>query len=268
MPIGTPAQQKLVARFFQPFFNWSDDEKLREWLREQDADALEQFLNWFDFNTRRDRESLGRQELRKLRAAQDAVDAESWISAAEAVRLVTTLYNSKLMAQMAICKRAHAGLIRARAATFMVGDQTRSAELIPKGFWWAEGEAALEQNWQTGDFETWIENKTRLRAFGVTFVRADIDKMLPTAPISTPVADAQGATPVPKGGRPPADWWEDLLIDLCFKHFRGELDTKTQAGIVRAMQDWISERGYEAADSTIKIRARKLHDAVKRDVEN
>jgi hypothetical protein len=55
------------------------------------------------------------------------------------------------------------------------------------------------------------------------------------------------------------------LIDLCFKHFRGELQAKTQAAIVRAMQDWIVAHGYEAADSTIKIRARKLLDAIKRD---
>jgi hypothetical protein len=37
-----------------------------EWLHEQDPDELEQFLNWFDFARRRDREALGRQELAKF----------------------------------------------------------------------------------------------------------------------------------------------------------------------------------------------------------
>jgi hypothetical protein len=64
---GTPAQQQLHKKFFVPFFHWQDDAKLREWLREQDPDELEQYLDWFDWTNHRDRETLGRQELRKLR---------------------------------------------------------------------------------------------------------------------------------------------------------------------------------------------------------
>ena len=64
---GTPAQQKLHSKFFVPFFHWQDDAKLREWLREQDPDELEQYLAWFDWTNHRDREILGHQELRKLR---------------------------------------------------------------------------------------------------------------------------------------------------------------------------------------------------------
>jgi hypothetical protein len=41
---------------------------LREWLSQQNPDDLEQFLNWFNFSTERNREILGRQELAKLRA--------------------------------------------------------------------------------------------------------------------------------------------------------------------------------------------------------
>jgi hypothetical protein len=69
MGLGTPAQQALVKRFFEPFFHWEDDEKLRGWLRQQDPDELEQFLNWFNFSSHRDRQTLGRQELAKLRRA-------------------------------------------------------------------------------------------------------------------------------------------------------------------------------------------------------
>ena len=66
--MGTPAQQELGQKFFGPFFHWTDDTELREWLREQDPDELEQFLNWFDFTNHREIEkTLGRQELRKLR---------------------------------------------------------------------------------------------------------------------------------------------------------------------------------------------------------
>jgi predicted nucleotide-binding protein len=65
--MGTPAQQHLGKKFFGPFFNWPDDAELRAWLQEQDPDELEQFLSWFDFGARQDRETLGRQELHKLR---------------------------------------------------------------------------------------------------------------------------------------------------------------------------------------------------------
>ncbi len=67
MSFGTPAQQQLGQKFFAPFFRWPDDAALRAWLQEQSPDELEQFLGWFDLSNRRDRETLGRQELRKLR---------------------------------------------------------------------------------------------------------------------------------------------------------------------------------------------------------
>jgi hypothetical protein len=49
---------------------------------------------------------------------------------------------------------------------------------VPAEFWWARGEAALEQNWSTGDFETWLDRQIYCRAYGVTFREADIAAML------------------------------------------------------------------------------------------
>lgn len=149
----------------------------------------------------------------------------------------------------------------------MIDDHSLGEYPVPKEFWWAEGREALKQNWITGDFETWINHRKRLRAFGVSFYRNDIKKMIPPDQ-PMPLAAQAIATQknVSKGGRPPADWWEDLLIDLCFKHYRGELLHKTQADIVRAMQEWITAQGYDAAESTIKQRARKLFGAIKREL--
>jgi hypothetical protein len=78
----------------------------------------------------------------------------------------------------------------------------------------------------------------------------------------------QAKKPAPVGGRPPADWWDDLIIDICFRHFRGDLKPKTQADVARAMQAWMTENGYEAADSTVRVRARKVWNAIRRDAEN
>lgn len=80
-----------------------------------------------------------------------------------------------------ICKRAHAGLIQARAQTLVLPDAKYSDANVGAGFWWAEGHAALEQNWVTGDFSTWIDKKYEVKAFGVYFAADDIYGIVPSA---------------------------------------------------------------------------------------
>jgi hypothetical protein len=187
-----------------------------------------------------------------------------WISAASAAALLEN--KAKMVtftAHKTICTRAHDGLIRAHALRFVRNRQTIDDADVPLEFWWARGEKALTQNWAAGDFETWIENRIHLKAYGVTFARLDIEELIPEESAVPALTEQPG-----KGGRPPADWWEDLLIDLCFKHFRGELQPKTQADIVRAMRGWMTEREFEAADSTVRKRAQKLWNAIESDAEN
>jgi uncharacterized protein (TIGR02391 family) len=106
--------------------------------------------------------------------------ASEWITAAEAVQLLKPGFDgSAQAAKIAICKRAHAGLIRARATRYIVDRETHNNCDIPERFWWAEGDASLEQDWTAGDFDTWYEHKIHLRAFGVSFLRADIEKIIP-----------------------------------------------------------------------------------------
>jgi predicted nucleotide-binding protein len=114
---------------------------------------------------------------------------DEWINAAEAVRLLRPAFDgSAYSAQMAICKRAHSGLVRARAKRFMVDDKAGDDYHVPKTFWHEEGHFARTPDWITGDFETWVERgEVRLRAFGVSFSRADIEKMIPASvsPVTT-----------------------------------------------------------------------------------
>lgn len=107
-------------------------------------------------------------------------ESETWITADQARNLLKSGAGSLYNAQMAICKCAHAGLIHARAEQFHHGQRTFHNHDIPKDFWWAEGHQRLEQDWATGDFSTWIERGSiQLKAFGVTFARAGIQKLLP-----------------------------------------------------------------------------------------
>ena len=82
------------------------------------------------------------------------------------------------MSSFALCARAYAGLIRARARLFLAGDEKREWADVPKEFWWATGHAALEQDWKSGDFSTWIEQRHHLQAFGVTFALSDVLEMV------------------------------------------------------------------------------------------
>jgi TIR domain len=116
------------------------------------------------------------------------VKKEEWITAAEALRLLRPVFG-EYDAKLTICKRAHAGLIRARTKRYMIDDNSAGAQKIPKEFWWEEGHSKLEQNWVSGDFATRIEG-TRHGAFGVSFSRADIERLIPVP-----------ASPVPKPDR-------------------------------------------------------------------
>jgi hypothetical protein len=104
---------------------------------------------------------------------------DEWVRAAEAVVMLKPIL-TEYSAQLRICQRAHGGLIRARAEQFHHGQRVFYNHDIPKEFWWAKGHQALEQDWAVGDFSTWIERGSiQLKAFGVTFARADIQKLLP-----------------------------------------------------------------------------------------
>jgi predicted nucleotide-binding protein len=116
----------------------------------------------------------------KLADAETIVDKssnrEEWLSAADALALLGMSHH---LGARTICKRAHAGLIKARAARFNRDGRSADNVDVPDEFWWAEGERALHQNWATGDFDTWINHEIHLEAFGVTFRRSDIERLNP-----------------------------------------------------------------------------------------
>ena len=356
-----------------------------------------------------------REALELQAAERDVEEKRNWIPAAEAAALLKPVFKSEYLAQMTICKRAHAGLIRARAERFIANGKSRNIPEIPKGFWWAEGNAALHQTWATGDFDTWVDrDELHLEAFGVSFFRADIEKMIPAdqiakpeaiempavtarpaqtvkqkqrrveqlqncikelksfdiqsvksrappeakalensidealsaafghgtieyeryksatqldqGPLYTPSVVAMAAAPrgsrpdvsamqaqeaqkylsegrrksivllqqairaieleiadqalesdpaekpsspiASVGGRPAADWWDDLWVEICRQLFVGDLKPTKQRDIETAMLQWLSDRGESPSTSTIRPRARKLWTAIMREGEN
>jgi predicted nucleotide-binding protein len=124
-----------------------------------------------------------------LLTEQPGKNDEEWISAASALSLL----GMKWLDIGTICKRAHAGLIHARAERFIRDGRVFDNVDIPAQFWWAEGGAALNQNWTTGDFDTWIGrgiDTSHLQAFGVTFRRSDIERLRPAPTAASTPANA------------------------------------------------------------------------------
>ena len=133
-----------------------------------------------------------------------------WISAHEAHELVRER-NRDPSASTTIAKRAGSGMVRTRAALFVWergaarGDKEEIRDEdadLPQDFWWANGEGALVQNWEAGDFTTWIDNKFQWRAFGVKFDRRGIEAMLaPPAPQPEPEPEPEPTEKNMESGR-------------------------------------------------------------------
>jgi predicted nucleotide-binding protein len=105
-----------------------------------------------------------------------------WMSAQEALDFLLSLKIHYGDAVSTLCTRAHTGLIKARAKVFITDEKQQSDVEVPRRFWWARGDAALDQNWKIGDFETWTDHgNTHLEAFGVEFRRQDLEQLRPAS---------------------------------------------------------------------------------------
>jgi len=162
-------------------------------------------------------------------------DKQEWITAAGALALLKDAMPNG--ATFAICARANDGMTGARAERFMERNQIFDDFEVPAEFWWARGHAALRQNWKTGDFETWINGLMHLKAYGVSFFRSHVEKMIAHIPIEAAASASAPATSdtagqaippsAPEGLRMPekvtirwlvdhvpVNWWRALGVGL------------------------------------------------------
>jgi len=116
-----------------------------------------------------------------------------WVSTDELMRaLDAPAARIRSDAALRVCKRAHEGLLRARAQTFFKDGERLDGCELPKEFWWAEGGAALTQDWTAGDFSTgdpanhpsgptaWMAagiSSREWRAYGVEWHKQDAEGM-------------------------------------------------------------------------------------------
>ena len=104
--------------------------------------------------------------------------AKHWITAAKALAIVAE-HSSPTSARIGLCSRAHANLVETKAKLVTVGGHRHEDSPVPADFWWADGGAALVQDWSVGDFSTWINQKVECKAFGVLFDLEGVLAMIP-----------------------------------------------------------------------------------------
>lgn len=145
--------------------------------------------------------------------------AEQWIPAAQARQLV----GDSLDDCVAICTRAHAGLIKTRADLLIVEGKKFERAVFPSEFWWAKGHAALEQNWVTGDFSTYIDREALWQAFGVHFA---LDGLLQMLPVEQRAIVARSVSVVGKDG------WLSALAARRFAYERAGINPSFAADAI------------------------------------
>lgn len=100
-----------------------------------------------------------------------------WISAKTALDIFAEI-SGEALAIMAMCRGAHLGIYKSRARSLSVSGRLSHDAPIPTEFWWAEGAEGLKQDWNLGDFETWLNQNSLLQAQGVEFDFSDIRESL------------------------------------------------------------------------------------------
>lgn len=101
-----------------------------------------------------------------------------WIKAPLALAYVTDNPDDDI-AKRRICERVHRGLIASKAERLIYKEQEQLDRLMGREFWWAEGHEALEQDWETGYFSTWIDGKFEAHAYGVSFDFGPLTDLVP-----------------------------------------------------------------------------------------
>jgi hypothetical protein len=113
-----------------------------------------------------------------------------WISADEARSMVLPAISMR--ATEAISERAADGMIAARAKRLIWGDRVSEDAPVPPEFWRARNHSGTLTNWASGDFDAWLAGRTHCRAYGVEFLRAHIEDMLPKSQRLTVPSPAPG----------------------------------------------------------------------------
>ena len=102
---------------------------------------------------------------------------------------------------------------------------------------------------------------SKLELYRFTFTKPSPNVHL-SSKIATSESQRSPTRPEKKGGRPPAEFWDDMWAAIAVSLYSGDFQPKSQADVQRAMLEWIEANGHSVGDSTVKARARRLWDRI------
>lgn len=104
-----------------------------------------------------------------------------------------------------------------------------------------------------------IAKKVEIARFDFARISMPADVELPMNAIVPHVEKA-------KGGRPRAEFWDDLWAATAAALHVGDLQPKTQADIEKYMLDWLESHKFNSNTSTVRPRARRLWQLIEADL--
>lgn len=220
------------------------------------------------------------------KASNPPEKAQSWVSARDAVvRIMQASGQDDVRSLYSIIAYVRSGHVKARAMVIKEKIQHRHTSkeqelrdtFVPAWFWEkCTDYSSCALDWKSGVFAGHgYDAGSTLSATltGVQFEKSGLDILdpphQPSEQITSDVVTIPQASPKEsRGGRPPAEWWDDLWVEICRQLYVGDLKPKTQSDIENAMLKWLAGKETSAAESTVRGRARKLWQAINAEDKN
>jgi hypothetical protein len=210
---------------------------------------------------------------------------DAWLTPLDAVSALEGRY-TKIVAIQMMFIRLQGGALDAFARDFYTAPLPASNPLpyaVSVEIWQAiaaqhGANFHVARFWVSGDFTLTVPgNGDRLTMdfhyLGVRFDPVIIDQMArglarPSPQQTVRTEDTAPPTAPNLGGRPRADWWDNLWIEMCRQIYNGNLKFDRIADIERAMHDFLATIDRSASEATLKRAARKLHAVLQKEVQN
>jgi hypothetical protein len=191
---------------------------------------------------------------------------ETWLTPSEALATLSGLSNDD--AKDAILKRAANGLVEAAARELFVTEGRERVDyelaLIPAVRWRGLQPSRVDPFWRTGDWETELEvpnsypvRRLELSFHEIRFAPAGIERLASTTKrierdTKTPDPSMSAFSKLvdidslpPPRGRPPAAFWEDMILEIARTIHLGDFKPNSQAEVEDKMGRWIMAHGYK-----------------------
>lgn len=118
-------------------------------------------------------------------------------------------------------------------------------------------------SWDENDVELWNDES------GAVACELNYSESIYPKPI--PDVDSKGdslpSEKLSKGGRPPIADWEAAMVEVARALYLGDLKPNTQADIEKAIAEYLSGKGKDPSESTIREHARPLWNGIKDEAE-